>query len=235
MVSDYPQLQPLQVINLRDHIENRLRTAILNGAFGPGERLVESAIAEHLSVSRGPVREALTALEREGLVVHVPRKGYTVVDFTDKDVREVYSLRLLLEGEALRRAMDRLSESTLDELQAIVDEMGEAALESDPSQRMVELDLSFHECLCRAADHGRLYAAWHSMCTQTRTLVGLTSRTHYEDPAEPRRLHQRILEVIRARDLAQAQEILADHILDAQRRAMTALAKLRSEVLESGL
>lgn len=229
MVSDYPQLQPLQVINLRDHIEHRLRTAILNGAFGPGERLVESAIAEHLSVSRGPVREALTSLEREGLVIHVPRKGYTVVDFTDKDVGEVYSLRLLLESEALRRAMDRLSESTLDDLQAIVDEMGEAALEQDSSQRMVDLDLSFHECICRAADHSRLFAAWHSMCAQTRTLVGLTSRTHYEDPEEPRRLHQHILEAIRARDLVHAQEILADHILDAQRRARMALDSLRGE------
>lgn len=233
MAADYPQLEPLRVINLREHIESRLRAAILSGAFGPGERLVESAIAEHLSVSRGPVREALTSLEREGLVVHVPRKGYTVVDFTDTDVDEVYSLRLLLETEALRRAMDRLDEGTLDELQQIVDKMGRAAGQQHDPQRIVELDLSFHECLCRAADHGRLYAAWNSMCAQTRTLVGLTSRTHYEDPEEPRRLHQRILEAMRAQDLDLAQRILADHILDAQRRAMMALEKLRTEMGES--
>jgi DNA-binding GntR family transcriptional regulator len=229
MAADYPQLEPLRVINLREHIEHRLRAAILSGAFGPGERLVESAIAEHLSVSRGPVREALTSLEREGLVVHVPRKGYTVVDFTEKDVDEVYSLRLLLETEALRRAMDRLNKDVLDMLQKIVDEMGAAVLQHDEPQRIVDLDLSFHECICRAADHSRLYAAWHSMCAQTRTLVGLTSRTHYQDPEEPRKLHQRILEAIRARDLDRAQELLADHILDAQRRATMALEQLRTE------
>jgi len=230
MAADYPQLEPLRVINLREHIEHRLRAAILSGAFGPGERLVESAIAEHLSVSRGPVREALTSLEREGLVVHVPRKGYTVVDFTEKDVDEVYSLRLLLETEALRRAMDRLNKDVLDMLQKIVDEMGAAVLQHDEPQRIVDLDLSFHECICRAADHSRLYAAWHSMCAQTRTLVGLTSRTHYQDPEEPRKLHQRILEAIRAPDLERAQKLLADHILDAQRRAMMALEQLRTEM-----
>ncbi len=233
MAADYPQLEPLRVINLREHIEHRLRAAILSGAFGPGERLVESAIAEHLSVSRGPVREALTSLEREGLVVHVPRKGYTVVDFTEKDVDEVYSLRLLLESEALRRAMDRLNGDVLGELQQIVDEMGHAVRQHDEPQRIVDLDLSFHECICRAADHSRLYAAWNSMCAQTRTLVGLTSRTHYQDPEEPRKLHQRILEAIRARDLERAQDMLVDHILDAQRRATMALEQLRTEMGEA--
>ena len=71
----FPDLEPLEAPNLRDRIELRIRSAILSGAFGPGERLVESAIADHLSVSRGPVREALSALDREGIVVHVARKG----------------------------------------------------------------------------------------------------------------------------------------------------------------
>ena len=105
MVSETLQLEPITAVNLREHIEHSVRSAILSGAFEPGERLVESTIAEQLNVSRAPVREALAALQREGIVAHVPRKGYSVVDFSDRDVAEIYSLRILLETEALRRTL----------------------------------------------------------------------------------------------------------------------------------
>lgn len=227
MSSEFPQLQPLKVLNLREHIEVLLRDAILAGTFEPGERLVESAIAEQLSVSRAPVREALAALEREGVVVHAPRRGYFVVEFMDKDVEEIYSLRLLLEAEALRRAIDRCTEQDLVEMQRIVDDLGQAALDRSEPGKIVELDLLFHESLCQVADHSRLYFAWQSMNTQARVLIGLTSRTHYDHPEQPKELHQRILEAIRAKDLEEAEKILTDHILDAQRRALMALGRLR--------
>ena len=232
MGSEFPELEPLQASNLRNRIELRIRNAILSGAFGPGERLVESAIAEHLSVSRGPVREALAALDREGIVVHVPRKGFFVIDFTDNDLEEIYSLRLLLECEAMRRAKDRFTEEDIRQMQVIVDELVKATVEMREPERIVELDLLFHECICRMADHSRLYAAWRSMSTQSRVLVGLTSKTHYNHPEEPKHLHQMILEAIRTHDQPLAEECLTNHILDAQQRASMALALLRQENAE---
>jgi DNA-binding GntR family transcriptional regulator len=223
------RLQPLVVLNLREHVERLVRNAILDGSFAASERLVESAIAEQLNVSRAPVREALASLEREGLVVHVPRRGYSVIEFTDKDVEEIYSLRLLLETEALRRAMGRATSQELAEMQRIVDELGQAALEQREPERIVALDLSFHETLCRMAGHGRLYAAWHSTSTQARVLIGLTSRTHYHRPEQPKELHQRILEAIRTKDLERGVALLNDHILDAQRRAMLARQQVASD------
>src|SRR3954453_9479146 len=98
-----PQLETLNVVNLRDHIKRQVCDAILNGLFQPGARLVEANIAEQLGVSRAPVREALVSLEREGIVASLPRRGYFVIDFTEKDIEELYSLRRLLEVEALRR------------------------------------------------------------------------------------------------------------------------------------
>jgi DNA-binding GntR family transcriptional regulator len=73
MTEERAQLQPLDVVNLRNHIEQQISNAILNGVFRPGERLVESTITQTLSVSRAPVREALAAQEREGIVVQTPR------------------------------------------------------------------------------------------------------------------------------------------------------------------
>ena len=230
--SAYPGLEPLEAPNLRDRIELRIRNAILSGAFGPGERLIESAIADHLSVSRGPVREALSALEREGIVIHVPRKGFFVIDFTDKDLEEICSLRLLLEREALGRAMDRFTETDNARLQSILDELGQATLEKREPERIVDLDLSFHDYICRLADHSRLYGAWHSVSTQARVLVGLTSKTHYSHPEEPKLLHMLILEAIRHHDLPLGTKYLTDHINDAQSRAATALENLRRENVE---
>ena len=86
MNSESREMQPLDILSLRDHIEQRITAAILDGTYRPGERLIESAIAEKLGVSRAPVREALTALEGEGIVVQQPRRGYYVVDFTRQDI-----------------------------------------------------------------------------------------------------------------------------------------------------
>ena len=85
-------LQPLEKTNLRDHILEQLRSVILDGSYKPGERLVELTIADQLHVSRAPVREALSALEQEGLVVQIARRGYFVVDFSEKDILGIYLL-----------------------------------------------------------------------------------------------------------------------------------------------
>jgi DNA-binding GntR family transcriptional regulator len=228
METELSQLRPLNVVNLRNRIEEQIRSAMLQGTFRPGERLVETTIAEQLGVSRAPVREALAALEREGIVVHVPRRGYFVVDFTDKDIEEIYSLRLMLELGALRRAETRISPEDIDGMQQILFDWEKAYEEESASEDIVALDLSFHGMICLAADHSRLYQAWYSMRTQTRVLMGLTSRTHYDQPNQPKELHQLILDSIREDDWNCAKENLTHHILDAQCRATTALSELRS-------
>ena len=145
MSSSFSLPGPLNVMNLRDHIEQQLHKAMVNGVIKPGDRLVESTIADQLGVSRAPVREALAGLERDGVVVHIPRRGYFVVEFTDKDVEEIYSLRLVLEREALRRAVGRFTKEHLIEMECLIDDLGEAARQQSDPVRIVELDLLFHE------------------------------------------------------------------------------------------
>lgn len=227
-MSSIPQLQPLNVSNLREHIERQVRAAILNGTFAPGERLVESLIADQLGVSRAPVREVLSALEREGIVTSVPRRGYFVADFTDKDIEEIYSLRLLLELEALKRAMQRLTAENIARLGQIVEELGATIDTADDPTTAIALDLSFHEELCRIADHSRLFSVWKSMRVQTWLLIGLTRRTHYEYPEHSKQIHARILSAMREKDLTRAEALLREHILDAQARATRVLRSLHA-------
>jgi DNA-binding GntR family transcriptional regulator len=77
-----------------------LRRSILEGEYGPNERLVEEQLAERLRVSRTPIRQALTMLEAEGLVEIEPNKGAAVRSFSVEDVWEIYDLRAVLEGRA---------------------------------------------------------------------------------------------------------------------------------------
>jgi DNA-binding GntR family transcriptional regulator len=224
------QLRPLNMPTLRDQIEVQVRNAISNGAFKPGERIIETVIADQLNVSRAPVREALSVLEREGVVVSHPRRGYFVSEFSDKDIEEIYSFRALLEVEALRRAVDRLTPEDIEELQGIVDQLREAIRRRDDFNSIVALDFAFHETLCRVADQSRLYSAWNSMRWQTSTLIGVTFETYYNLHDQPEELHQQVLDAIKTNDLARAEAALKEHILDAERRARLALQELRAPV-----
>lgn len=228
------RFSPIEVLNLRSHIEQHIRNAIITGVFKPNQHLIEATIAEQLGVSRSPVREALSALEREGLLVNLPRKGYHVIHFTEKDIGEIYSLRLLLEREAMRRAIERLTPPQAAFLQEIVEQIGRAAHQPKERSRLVSLDLSFHDRICQIADHGRLYSAWNSMRMQTAMLISLTSITHTNEPDQHQKIHQRILDAMRTSDYAQAEALLSAHICEAELRAHRAL-RARNAALEEEL
>jgi DNA-binding GntR family transcriptional regulator len=81
-------------------VTDRVRSAILSGQFGPGERVPQDDLAQQLGVSRMPVREALRILESEGLVELRPHRGAVVVDLLPEDIAEVFEIRAMLEGKA---------------------------------------------------------------------------------------------------------------------------------------
>jgi DNA-binding GntR family transcriptional regulator len=228
MALESSQLRPVEALTLRDHIKRQIIDVIINGTFRPGEHLIESAIADQLGVSRAPIREALSALECEGIVVNVSRRGYFVVDFTENDIEEIYSLRLILEIGALHRAFDRLTEQDLVRFQQIIDDTGEEVGRGADPRTTVAKGLSFHEQILLAANHDRLYSTWNSICLQIYLLIGLTGATPSDDSGEQREFHQRILDAIADRDLKRTEAHLSEHILDAQQRAQMAVDVLRS-------
>lgn len=213
------RLKPIDNSGLRNQIEEQVRNAIVDGFLKPGDHLVELAIAEQLQLSRAPVREALSALEREGIIVYFPRRGYFVVEFTPKDIEEIYSLRLLLEIGALRRAIHNFSEGDIQKMQEIVDTLGQIEERWEQS-RIANLDLSFHELICNAADNQRLYSVWDRMRMQTWMLMGMTTRTHFDRPQNHKQFHQKILDAILDKDLERAEALLSEHIIDAEQRAL---------------
>ena len=229
MESETRKMRQIISSNLREQIENEVRSAIIQGRFLPGERLIESTIATEMGVSRAPVREVLSALEREGLVMNIPRRGNFVVDFTKKDIEEIYSFRLLLEIGAMRRAVERFNEDDIEAMQHLVNALDEAMMRQDDSESITNLDMEFHDYICRLADNSRLYSTWKSTSMLTQLLIGVTSKTHYKYPHEPAQWHQTILDAFKQKDMVTAERKLTEHLMDGCDRATKALAYIHSK------
>lgn len=156
---------------LSDDVASRRRAAILSGAFAPGERLREEQMARALGVSRGPVREALVELERQGLVVINRNRGAVVAQLSRNDLEELYTLRLAIEELAIRRAAVFSDPQRNAAMQYRIDEMQMALERGITEQQAAELDLQFHDLIYEAANHRRLNDAWTNMRPQIHILL----------------------------------------------------------------
>lgn len=113
-------------VTAQEAVLTSVREAILAGVLAPGARLRQEELADHFGTSRIPIREALRALEYEGLVTSEPHRGFTVTSLDANDVEEVYELRILLEGHAVRLAMSLLTDEDLEELEILHAQMAAA-------------------------------------------------------------------------------------------------------------
>src|SRR5687767_3804940 len=107
---------------LRHAVETHLLEEIRTGRLQPGGRLYEAAIAETLGVSLTPVREALFRFVHDGLVVHLPRRGFYLAEFGQSDVEDIYVFRAMLEGLAAARAAVRITPPELAALEQLIDD-----------------------------------------------------------------------------------------------------------------
>lgn len=150
------QDNPLVVPTIQESIVERLRNLILRHHIGPGERLVQSELAEQLGVSRTPIREALYELASDGLVVLLPHKGASVADFSLDDLKDIYSIRIPLEGYGAYLATQNIGPEDLARLQTLVDQMEELFQRGDRWQ-LLEVNRAFYAAFYAAAGRKRLY------------------------------------------------------------------------------
>ncbi|MDA8228295.1 MAG: GntR family transcriptional regulator [Desulfitobacterium hafniense] len=122
---------PIQWKTKTDMIYHMLREAIVSGELIPGERIVLRKLASDLGVSAIPVREAIKLLEAEGLVDLFAHSEVTVSRFSEKDYRELFEIRVLLEGHAAELAARRVNEEFLGELDQLLGEMRECIERKD--------------------------------------------------------------------------------------------------------
>lgn len=147
MISDFKDTG----YSLRAKIYHRLKNAILNGAYKPGESLVEMKLAKELGVSRTPIREALRQLELEGLVSSIPNKGVVVEGVTPQDVKDIYTIRKMIEGLAARWAAEKITDKQLKKLKDTLDLM-EFYTGKGNTDKVSEMDSRFHDIIFQACN-----------------------------------------------------------------------------------
>lgn len=209
----------LDNLTLRERVYDHLRQEILANRYPPGSLLLEVPLAEELGVSRGPIREALLSLEREGLVEITPRRGAVVITLTKRDFLEAYQVREALEALGIRLAVPRLTKADLDQLDERIERMEKDAADGDV-EAFFEANASFHEALIEGSDNRKLVETYRRLMAQmgpyrrpSARLRGSLQRSVIE--------HREIVSAIRDRDVERAVDMLMKHIEVPQRTLET--------------
>lgn len=197
---------------LAGQVAGRLRSAILQGVLAPGQRLPEVELARQLGVSRAPLREALRALEQEGLVESLPNRGCSVILLTAADVAEIFSLRRAVESLAVRLCARHHAELDFSAPAALIPQLAGTGL---PFGRVVEMDLEFHAALCQLSGHRRLRDTFTGLRSQTGlALAQFGVQAH--NPLLVAREHGAVLDAIVRGNEEEAVRLLDEHLRNAQ-------------------
>lgn len=199
--------------SLRGRVFHKLRDDILNGKYEEHEELKEVTIGEELGVSRTPVREAFRQLELEGLIQIIPNKGAYVTGITEKDVKDIYMIRSLLEGLCARWATEHITKEQLEEMEENV-YLAKFHSSKGHMEQIAELDNRFHEILYEACNSKMLehqLKDFHAYVLRVRrkTLASQVRGTASNEE------HEKIMEAIKAGDADSAEELAHRHMINA--------------------
>lgn len=182
-----------------------LRSKILTGELRPGAPLIQATLARDLGVSMTPVREALRDLATEGLVTLLPHQGAAVTSLDLADAKEIHTIRLKLEPDATRLAVDHVNLDVLNRAENLYSDMSETA-----DHRWVVCNRDFHKLLLSPAPAPRLVGILSSLLEAAALYVPLAI-THRVGP-DPQLEHRAILDAYLRRDPEAAAQAVEAHI-----------------------
>lgn len=199
-----------------------LRRRILILEIRPEERLKEEYWARRLEVSRPAVREALTRLHGEGLVVKGAKGGYFVASMTPQDVHEIRQVREILEVAALEVAATRITKKELDLLEETCDDFAEMVRKGYHTGAC-EADRRFHELLVEASGNKKLSRAYQYCHIPLFHLRLGQSREYMDDYADTEREHRTIVKQLRSKNVSKAVATLRAHFQRGEKAVLNHL------------
>lgn len=206
-------------IPVRERAYEYLKTSILSGRFNPGERLTEEHLARELGISRTPIREALHKLESEGLIKPLATRGFIASQDSKEDVEELFEIRAVLEGYALRVICGRVTDAVLEQLEGTV-RKAEEALRSQCLDEVFQWNTRFHDTLHEViTDKRRLY---HQMVTMRQYVLRYRKNTLQSLEGGGRTVdgHRKILMALRLRDPDLCERVMREHIQQSKKDAL---------------
>jgi DNA-binding GntR family transcriptional regulator len=202
-----PQLASTAEEEAYRHIQRALRV----GRYKPGDRLIPEDIAAEIGMSRMPVREAFRRLASDGMVILRPNRGCVVAGLTVDELYEVFEIRSVLEGLAVRLAMPRIDEDELEELVRVLDRM-ERAGQSGGSDWVVRHQ-EFHGRICALSQRPKLIHQISALHAVVEPYMRIWF-DYVEKPLSARDEHAAVIAALRSGDAGRAEQVMREHILD---------------------
>lgn len=199
-----------RITTMKEQVYAYVREAIISGRLKPGERIPEVELAAELNVSRSPIRDALNELAGEGLVETIPNKGVSVRRISEKEVDEIYDIRLLFERYAIEQAVRLAGGEQIGLLREVMAKLEECMAQNDV-HGYCKADEEFHHALICLSGNGtaiRIMSMMSSLLHPFRVLA-LSGRERFVRSLEE---HRGILLGIEERDLAKALESATTHL-----------------------
>ncbi len=196
-------------ISATDRVEQHIRQCIYSGMLTPRERLIEEDLAKQLNCSRGPVREALLRLERDGLIVTVPRRGTFIRDISTESIEVIFSIRGKLEALCVRYLRQELTEQSEQILRKALKEMKTAANAGD-EEAFLQADLELHRTIWKLSNRDQLY---RTLNTVMNPFIFMVARAFSaRAPIKQRyRNHEGYIETILATPIKEVEAAVEDY------------------------
>jgi DNA-binding GntR family transcriptional regulator len=195
---------------LADEVADALRDAIMAGRFESGQRLIEHELATQLAVSRGPVREALSRLSQEGLVVLDRHRGASVATLSGDQADQIYSLRTVLEELAVEWLCRLATSEDLDRIEAVLAKFDELPRPLT-RQAVAALDVEFHNAVFRASHHEQACRAWEGLRSPLYLYLVEMGALDSEFTTDWQDRHRRLLRILRTRKPTAAVKAIGAH------------------------
>ena len=211
--------------SLPEQIAARLSERITAGTYAPGRRVMEQEVSAEFGVSRGPVREALRLLEKEGLVTILPRRGAQVTRLTTAEVREIFDIRAALNGLRDRQIAEGPDRARLlPALEHGVERLSRLAPAPADADEYVEAVFELNRLLNDSTPNRRLRAILASLALQTLrySRLGLSTPQRRQQSVSNWR---RLVQAVREGDGLEAQRAAEQRVLDSRDAAIRELEK----------
>ncbi|MGG1151713.1 gluconate operon transcriptional repressor GntR [Bacillus wiedmannii] len=201
-----------------DRVASELRMRIIAGEIESGTILSENKLAADFFVSRSPVREALKVLASEN-IIRLERMGAVVIGLTEKEIEEIYDVRLLIETFIFERLVKMDTNDLVRELNKIM-EMMKIAIKYNDADEFSYQDLLFHETIIRTIEHSYILMIWNNLKPVMESLILLSMRNRfkekYEDFVRVIKNHELYIKAIESKDRALMIEALHQNFDDVQ-------------------
>ena len=217
--------------SLQEQAYQALKTAILSGELIPGQRLVETQIAQVLQVSRTPIREAMRLLQHENLVSLDANSVLRVATISITDAEQLYDCRIALEQLSVTQACENATEKQLKELEEMV-EQAEKLVNSKPSQltnyRLLDVDYRFHRLLAKSSANPWLVSLLDRVFDQMQ-LLRVQTTNYNPNVLEIRTEHRQIYEPVRERNPEAAAQAIKEHLIASKERVSREIRQLQQD------